>query len=263
MDTTEIAQKRAEFQQKQSVQNTHQESLDAVTDSGREVVQATGKLAKTADIDKLIEQVKEVQLASMLSNNKPNVILTDQTDLGEKIGELTTKLVDAVKTLDSNEVDGKQVNELVRAVSRLDALNGLIANNFKYADKQRKDMISAIKALKLSHVVNVPAPKVTVEAPKLDLSPITNAIERIYKQPEENNTVYLDCYRAQDINNSNPKLQYIGFMNSEGNWYIVENDIAKNTLRYVFGTDNYESAFERAASYSYSLLNEAVHALST
>lgn len=259
----DIAEKRREVTSSKATHDSHNESITAITDSGNGVIQATNKLAKSEDIDSVIKQLKEVQLATMLGAGKPSVILTDQTDLGQKIGELTDKLVATVKELDSSDVDSKQVNQLVRTVSTLDNLNGLIANNFKYADKQRSDIITAIKALKLSQVVNVPAPKVTVQPSSVDLSPLQDTIREYFKPSEIERGVDLDCYRAQDIDNTNANVQYVGFVNPEGNWYIIENDVKGNKLRYVFGKNGYAKAFSNAAMYTYLFLNEAVDALTT
>jgi hypothetical protein len=112
-------------------------------------------------------------------------------------------------------------------------------------------------------VVNVPTPKVTVQAPKTDLTPLIDILKQQNTEDESEEKLDLDDYRAQDIDNTNPDMQYVGFVNPAGNWYIIENDVKGNRMRYVFGTLNYSEAFAQASMYTYSLLNEAINALPT
>lgn len=243
--TEAVAQKRA-----LAAQREREQKSDATLEG----------IATSRNIDDVIKELREVQLASLLGGNKPTVILTDQTDLGDKIRELSDKFAEAIRGIDSSAIDAKQVNKLIEVVSTLDALNGMIANNLKYADKQRGEILAAIKALKLSTVVNVPEPKVTFKESKVDFSPLQDTIREVFTPPVT--FINLDRYKAQDIDNSVQDKQYIGFLNSEGNWYIIENDIPANKLRYVFGNSGYIEAFSKASSYEYTLLNEAVDALS-
>jgi hypothetical protein len=259
----DIAVKRQEQATKKASQSLHDESIDAILGSGENMAASTDKLAKSDDIDNVIKQLKEVQLSTMLGASKPSVILTDQTDLGDKIAELATKFEMAIKGLDSSDNDAEEVKQL-QALNK--ALQDFIA--VQKADnasdtKADKALLAAVKALDMKPVVNVPTPKVTVQSAPVDLSPLQNTLREYFASEEsEDDTIDLDCYRAQDIDNTNPNMQYIGFVNPEGNWYIIENDVAGNRMRYMFGTNGYEEAFANAPMYTYSLLNEAVHALS-
>ncbi len=256
-----VQQKRLEAQQQRASQDLHKESIGAVTGSGKEIVGATSKLAKSQDIDSLIAQVKEVQLAAMLGASKPSIVLTDQTDLGDKMAALGSQLAEAVKSIDTTKLSGEQLTKLTDLKTGLDKLSSTFTSGVTTASKQHKELLSAIKALKLDTVVNVPEPKVTVKESKVDFKPLQDTIREYFKAPEVEK-IDLECYRAQDIKDSD-NMQYVGFVNPDGGWYIIENDVKANKLRYVFGMGNYEKAFKKAATYQYMLLNEAIDALQT
>jgi hypothetical protein len=109
------------------------------------------------------------------------------------------------------------------------------------------DVIAAIQTIELPAAV-------------VDFTPLQNTIKEHFPVPEaEDKRLDLSCYRAQDIIEDENK-QYVGFLNTDGDWYIIENDIKGNSMRYVFGTKNYAKAFKKAATYQYKLLNEAIDA---
>jgi len=227
------------------------------------------RAAAKGDIDSLIAELKEVQLASLMNGNKSSVVLADSTDLGDKFGELSEKIT---KIIDEFRIDTSVSDKLGELINNF-------ANNFadlytKTTDKQAKDsgklldsLTKALEGFKKSvpkpQVIDfskipapiVPAPIVKVEGHSVDLSPLQEAISNL-KEP-----LNLNNYRPQDINDKERDVQYIGFLNPQGDWYIVENDIKNNSLRYVFGSGGYTEAFKKAASYEYTLLSEAVDAL--
>lgn len=237
----EAAQKRLDARQKQ------------------ESATAFGKLAKTTDIDSLIEQVKEVQLASLLGASKPSVILTDQTDLGDKMAELGDKLNETVKQLDSRKVNEQQLTALKSLQSTLDTYRNGISADIQTSHEAFAKVLTALSAIDRAPVFNVPEPKVMIQEREVDLSPLQDTIKEYFKTPEVDK-IDLDNYRAQDIANSE-NMQYVGFVNPDGGWYIIENDTKGNSLRYVFGLGGYKKAFKAAAGYKYLLLNEAIDAL--
>src|SRR6476661_7784875 len=140
IDADEIAQKRAEMRQQKAAEGAHKESINAVTDSGKEVVEATGRLAKSQDIDKLLEQVKELTLAQYMGGQKQTVVLTDQTDLGDKMGELATKVENAIKQLDNSETDKQQITELKSLYTGLTQLKSA----FESGNKDVKGAIATL-----------------------------------------------------------------------------------------------------------------------
>lgn len=256
----DIALKRTETAQQQ--RDKHTQALN------ESIASNTSSTASHDDIDSLINQVKEVQLATLLGNGKPTVILTDQTDLGDKIDALATKLADTVQGLDSGTADSAQLTELKALKSALIQLSSSLQKQSDSEQKANTALLKAVKAIELSPAITVPAPTVTVKAPKVDLTPLRSVLQEYLpksSQPieeSESDLFDLDDYKAQDIDNSVKDMQYIGFVNPTGAWYIIENDVKGNKLRYVFGTDDYSAAFARASEYQYQLLNEAIHALS-
>lgn len=262
----EIALKRQEAEAAKASRNLHRESLSAVSDSGRGVVQATKELgattstlAKSKDISSLIEEVRELQLSALINNSKPTVILTDQTDLGDKLAAMVNDMAQTVKGLDSSETNKQQLTELKTLYTGLTQLKSVFTSGNKDLSTGIDKLTKAVNGLLMNPVVNVPAPQVKVDAPKIDLKPLQDTLKGYFEAPKVEK-IDLECYRAQDITETDSK-QYVGFVNPDGDWYIIENDIPGNSLRYVFGTGNYATAFQKAPQYEYQLLNEAINAV--
>lgn len=104
-----------------------------------------------------------------------------------------------------------------------------------------------------------PAPVVNAPAP--DLTPIQQQLQANSSKvlPPQLN---LATYRAHDMDEQDPDVQYIGFINVDGYWYILRNDLKKNSMRYVFGYGNYMDAWTMASTLSYLPLEEAIKAIS-
>jgi hypothetical protein len=103
--------------------------------------------------------------------------------------------------------------------------------------------------------IRVVPPQVHVDVPPLDLSPL----KKVLKQPKDTQGIVLSTYRAQDIDEMEQGIQYVGFLNPKGEWYIIRNEEAANKLRYKFGTQGYQEAFAMADKFEYKLLNEAIN----
>lgn len=201
----------------------------------------------------MIRSLQQVAAAALAGSSKPSVVLTDQTDLGDKMKDMVEKFTEAVKATDQSKLSSEQLASLKELKSGIDSLKATIAN--KKTDNN--DVVAAIKALKLNvaaPIVNVPA-----QAPT-DFTPLQDTIREYFRAPEvEEEKIDLECYRAQDIKESGD-VQYVGFVNPEGHWYIIENKMSENQMRYVFGNAGYATAFTKAAQYEYMLLNEAINA---
>lgn len=266
----DIAEQRKTRAAEQASKDAHSESVQAIVSSGKDVADATNKLATTQDVDGIIRQLKEIQLDQLIATQtatkkpEPNtVIIKDQIDIGDKITELADKVTEAVKGLDSSESNQEQLSTLKDLKSSLDTYSKSLTSSDATHKKASADLLKAIKAIKVAPVVNVPEPKVTVQPQDIDFGPLQETIKEYAYTPTEDDSIDLACYKAQDIDNTNPEMQYVGFLNQEGNWYIIENDVKGNKLRYRFGNSGYSEAFASAAEYTYSLLNEAIDALST
>lgn len=210
---------------------------------------------EASELGAMLAEMKKMQLASLMGQSKPSVVLTDQTDLGDKIKELTTKLTEAVKSTDTTDLDKDQIKSLNKLESNLEKIASILSDA-SYDDKSgNASLLKAIKAIDLKPIINLPAPVVNVEPQKVDFTPLQDTFREYMDR--ERSEIDLDCYRAQDLSEKGD-IQYVGFVNPEGNWYIIENNVSNNTMRYVFGTEGYAKAFARASTFDYRLLNEAL-----
>jgi len=75
---------------------------------------------------------------------------------------------------------------------------------------------------------------------------------------EQTDTIDLASYKAHDLKDDGD-LQYVGFVNPNGGWYIIENQVRENKMRYIFGSGGYDKAFSNAASWNYKILSEATN----
>lgn len=205
---------------------------------------------ESEELDTMLTEMKKMQLASLMGSGKSTVILTDQTDLGDKLKEMNDKVVKAIEAIEKPEFSAPDAVTVINQVDNT---------------KELKDLLQAIKALKLDTVVNNPEPKVTVNTAALNLQPLQATIREALSTREsivvEHNTNIdrydLSRYRAVDIKDGTD-TQYVGFVNPEGNWYIIENKVRENSMRFVFGTSGYSKHFKSAGQYSYQLLDKAI-----
>jgi len=213
---------------------------------------------KRQDLDELISQLKEVQLAALMNGNKSNVILADSTDLGDRVAELGDKII---RVLDEFKADTAGVEKLGALKGELKALGAAVDG---LAGKQTQNVQQLAQAIaKALSAVELPAPVVTVKQPKIqmpkmdapiiDLGPLTEIL-----RAKETVGVDLSNYKAHDLTDGD-NMQYIGFVSPTGDWYIIENDVKGNSLRYTFGRGGYTDAFGKAARLQYGLLSEAVN----
>lgn len=175
----------------------------------------------------------------------------------------------AIKTAPDSTLSSTLTSYVEELKQQTENYKQLIQNNSEIAkqhDAEVKKMFSDINItlgnLKMPDITvpdiiipEIKVPKITVPAikvPENDFSPITDALNSLKSEKG----IDLDDYFAQDIKEDG-ETQYIGFLNPDGAWYIMES--TKNTLRFVFGSGNYSKAFDKAASYSYELLNEAIN----
>lgn len=210
-----------------------------------------------SELASMIREMKMIQAATLAGQSKPTVILTDQTDLGPRLEKMVKSFTEAVKSSDVTSLSKDQVIQLKELKSALTSLTSAVAAN----KPDNSALLSAIKALKLSTVVNVPdlpTPTVTVKERKIDFSSLENTMRELWERPTElDEPINLENYRAQDITEKGD-MQYVGFVNPDGAWYIIENDVKGSKMRYVFGNGGYARAFSKAATYQYQLLDEAI-----
>lgn len=210
------------------------------------------------DLDSLIKQMKEATLASYMGGNKSSVILADSTDLGDRVEELGDKIttaIDAIKEDNSNtEAVDKLVDEFKSVVTRVtESINAQQTALSKAFDTFGK----ILGGIEFSPQISVAPTKVSV--PKVDLSEIGEAIASL--KVEEKEEFSLKCYMAQDLQ-TDGTFQYVGMVNPEGNWCIIENDMEAEALRFVLGDKNYKTAWKNYNNHQFMLYDEAVNAVS-
>lgn len=60
----------------------------------------------------------------------------------------------------------------------------------------------------------------------------------------------LKFFRISDVDQSGDPAYY-GFVNENGNWYIMEENVANGTYRYISGTSSYTTNWTGRAGLSY------------
>lgn len=284
-----------EYRKKQEEAKRRKEEMDALKDVSSSVNKSasetktqleavTKNIAKSSDIDEVIRQLKEAQLASYLGGGqKSQIIMADSTDLGEAVSKLGTKL-DALISSNENEKSDKELISTVKSeLSKVvDALN----------QDSDSEVISAINELKsalsieVNPVVNVPEPVINLDVPKVDLSPLSKDIKAVTSAVKAIQPAQLDLSAlieatdrvSQTVNSltfpvanfvQDPYIQYkavdefddgvatsvkyYGFIEPRGNWYILKNDpsASAKTYRYAFGDSGYEAAWTGRTSLTY------------
>lgn len=151
--------------------------------------------------------------------------------------------------------------DFVEAVKTLTGVAGKLESIKITSDNDIKEALTAL-AYSLSRidvrpVVNVPPPKVEITEREIDFKPLIDKLQPVKVQPE------VTDYRAQDMDSeTDPNIQFIGFVDAKGAWYIIQNDMMMNTLRYKFGKKSYASNWKNRAKLAYRLYNEALDEVS-
>lgn len=198
-----------------------------------------------SELNAMLDELKKMQMAALMGQSKPSVILTDQTDLGDKMDDQTNKLIEVISGLKGTNIDDMGIINTLR--DGVDAIRQVHEQSGKNHDKHLKAIMTAVKGINLT-------PQVTVKTEPVDLNPLADMLN---DNDEDEDVIDFDDYKASDLTNDGDK-QYVGFLSTDGDWYIIENDIKNNTMRYVFGDGDYAKAFKKASTYKYKLLNDAV-----
>lgn len=207
----------------------------------------------------MFAELKKMQMASLMgSQGKSTVILTDQTDLGDKVKELTAKTVAAIQGLDLTVASNKQLQAIKELRGDIVSVEQAVRRYETAIERQTVQLVAAINKLELSPHITVPTPQVTVKESAINLKPLETAINSL----KVTKTINLSDYRAHDIADTADGKQHVGFMALDGTWYIMESDDASNTLRYYFGAGGYAEAWNYRSGHTYTTLSEAARGLS-
>lgn len=168
-------------------------------------------------------------------------------DESERLAEILKNVLSELTAISSKNtpLSNKEIANLNKSLA---TFNKTSINN----NRSNAQLLSSIKTIVDS--INVPPPHIA--SSDIDLLPLKKKLSGIESALSKN--IQLDNYKPHDIINVGTDKQYIGFVDPAGNWYIVENYIKKDKMRYVFGRGNYTEAIEKASNWQYKVLNEAV-----
>ena len=215
-----------------SVESTGKEIIDAVTNSQNEVATALNNLVVATVVSKdpqLLQAAKDI--ANLLS---------------------------AISQAGS-DFKGSKLNDLPKTLDFLAAsIQSLVDSETSDTQTDYTDILTEIKTLLAKDdkesVINVSAPNVTVDTSKIEKA--IKSLEKVL-QSEDSGKIDLEDYKAQDLADGDT-FQYVGFVAQDGSWYMIENDIEGNSLRYAFGMSNYAQNWAKYNSQKYKLLDEAI-----
>lgn len=202
-----------------------------------------------------------MQAALLGNRQKPSIILTDSTDLGEHISKLGNKIVDVLEAVKDDKNTSEQIDLLTNLTIQF---RKLVETVNKAGEDQANRIADALHELAITQrnqkPIVVPAPAVTLTEKDVDFKPVIKAIERLMKPVVAG--FDLAKYRAHDLQDAPDGQQYIGFINPDGDWYIMQHDPSSNRDRYYFGAGSYEEAWDEKHIHEYRTISEARHALS-
>lgn len=206
-----------------------------------------------------------LMIKAMQAGQKPSIILTDSTDLGEHISQLGDKIIDVLEAVKDDKSTKDQIDRINDMTGEF---RSLVASVQIEQESQADRIVAALNDLKRTVTsqkpVIVPAPAVSFSERDVDLNPLVDAISRLEKlmtPKKQKKSLELSSFRAHDLADSPDNLQYIGFQDTSGNWYIMQHDPENNRDRYYFGTGDYELAWDDKFSHDYKTLSEAIRAL--
>lgn len=198
-----------------------------------------------------LDEVNEKKAHNQEQQHK-QAVLDAFNGLSKEIRDLLSSLEKtSAKTVDK---------DFVASVKSLGGVARKLENVKVTSDDDIKQALNALAAafsrLDVRPVVNVPAPKVEITEREIDFKPLLDKLNTPVKVQDK-----VTDYKAQDLDDeeSNQNIQYLGFVDPTGKWYIIENDLLMNTLRYKFGKRGYSKGWSGRAKHAYTLYNEAVN----
>lgn len=185
-----------QFREQQAQQRKEQELIDSIKKSGDNVasavkqtaqqtqkVQVTNDVATRQDVDSLIKQLKEVQLAAFLSGNKPSVVLADSTDLGETVSALGDKIMGVVAELKKDK-SAEQLGAKLQSMFNnfIESLSQMQVASDDSLQQVAEQIYEKLDQLELNPQITVPTPEVTVRPADVDISAITRKLDAVSKE---------------------------------------------------------------------------------
>jgi hypothetical protein len=231
--------------------------LDRVRQKRQEQSSTQAEAAKTQSI---IEAIKTSggDTKDSVTSAMHDLLLATLVGKDPKIAEVSKNLAELLTSISraSEQIENSGLDNISRVFEKLmDSLADLPSQIA--ATDQSRDLIpylenitTAVKSKNMSPRVEV-SPNVTV-----DLDPL----EELFREMKDaDGGLDLSKYRPQDLAEDGEAFQYIGFLNPGGAWYIIENDVENNKLRYKFGNSGYAKAWDSRGGFAYKLLDKAIN----
>lgn len=184
------------------------------------------KSMKTPDVESVVKAINKMSKDVAPKNIDFSPLQKSIATLSEQIAKLPTEYPEAPEAVETVSVD-----------------------NLSELKPQLEAITAILEKLKLD-------PKIDVKVPKTDMSGIESAIASLKEEPTKE--VELNDYMAVAIDDDSEYMQYVGFINPDGEWYILYYDIEKNLFLFNFGIDNFNKSWQNHMNISYSQLDKAV-----
>jgi hypothetical protein len=204
-------------------------------------------------------------LARELSALGSPAILSSPDEYTERVKVLNEVLSSAIKQVKEGNVSTeKTLQNVLDSVSRqYKDIVGQLVDMEKQEEidlspllKETNKLLSSIKVSSDKTINTRPLEISLQNSLKLYADSISASIDKLMEKHEDHKELELESYKPHDQKDDGD-MQYFGFVNPEGAWYIIESDGSK--FRYYFGKDGYTTAFNGAATLQYKLLSEAVY----
>ena len=238
------AKAQADFLHKQQMANTRNSAnqiVDAIkTDSVKtKNVNVTNDIATKGDINNVINQLKENQLATLLGNQQPSIMLASGVKTEDIITPLNEKLsaaLDVITKSNSNEKLAKQLDASFKSFTN--ELTSFMAAHQDMMTAIPQEIQDAVSGLDVKPVVNVPKAEVKVSQNNIDITPVIDKLDLLEKAigkiklPQVDNTDLLltvDSVRSAIENQKFPVPNYVlPFKDSTGKAVQVQVDANGN-----------------------------------
>lgn len=188
-----------------------------------------------------ISGAKQIVKAIKESDDKTHKVeVTNQQKVDVEVKQDNADVVEAMKAV-RTEIEKLKLNPTIK----------VSPTEVTVPEVNLKPLLDAISKLEMNPVINVQSPDVYIPEPKIDFSPIVKSMPKTVKR------FSIEDFRAQDIDEEEEGVQYVGLVAPNGNWLIIRNDMEKNNLRYKFGKKDYAKAWPKLATYKYQTLDKA------
>lgn len=228
-------------------------ALDRIRQKRQEQAANDAEAAKTQSVIDAI-QSSGAETKDSVTSAMHDLLMATLVAKDPKVAEAAKSLVDLVDSINAatGRIQSVDMTPLTRRFESLDktltALPGRISDA-NMSNDYRGEFQKLAQAISSKNF----SPRIQVDAPSIDVDPL----KEILREQKTSDDYGLEAYRAQDIDEEEAGIQYVGFVSPNGAWYIIKNDEDGKSLRYKFGKNNYAKAWQKLSTFDYKLLDEA------